>query len=218
MKGFKKKHNYSTSSLSSLDSAKSGGGGGDKARPKKSGSSSSLSSTSSAPALKGGKGKRASASRGSSSSLSSAASASAAGSKTATPFYQTLTDLLLYCSNILVDSTLSQASARLPPPPKDPLGSTDFLNGSDEAEEEAAPKAAAAASGEEEEPASKELLSSASSGLSEDEAEKNQPSGESGMTLPEFIEHVRSKGRRGLYEEYAEIKNRTPMGTFNHSR
>ena len=45
------------------------------------------------------------------------------------------------------------------------------------------------------------------------------PSGEeSGMPLTEFIEHVRVKGRRGLYEEYQEIKNRPPMGTFNHSR
>ena len=31
----------------------------------------------------------------------------------------------------------------------------------------------------------------------------------SGMTLLEFIEHTRSKGRRGLYDEYAEIKSRT---------
>ena len=38
------------------------------------------------------------------------------------------------------------------------------------------------------------------------------------MTLQEFIEHVRSKGRRGLYEEYSEIKNRPPQGTFHHAR
>ena len=30
-----------------------------------------------------------------------------------------------------------------------------------------------------------------------------------GMALHEFIEHTRSKGRRGLYDEYAEIKSRT---------
>ena len=30
-----------------------------------------------------------------------------------------------------------------------------------------------------------------------------------GMALLEFIEHTRSKGRRGLYDEYAEIKSRT---------
>ena len=29
------------------------------------------------------------------------------------------------------------------------------------------------------------------------------------MSLLEFIEHTRSKGRRGLYDEYAEIKSRT---------
>ena len=44
------------------------------------------------------------------------------------------------------------------------------------------------------------------------------PAETSGMTLSEFIEHVRSKGRQGLYEEYSEIKNRPPMGTFHHSR
>ena len=38
------------------------------------------------------------------------------------------------------------------------------------------------------------------------------------MSLREFIEHVRLKGRRGLYEEYAEIKSRPPSGTFHHAR
>ena len=41
---------------------------------------------------------------------------------------------------------------------------------------------------------------------------------DSGMTLDEFIEHVRMKGRKGLYDEYAEIKARAPSGTFNHAR
>ena len=40
----------------------------------------------------------------------------------------------------------------------------------------------------------------------------------SGMSLEEFIEHVRVKGRRGLHDEYAEIKARAPSGTFNHAR
>ena len=35
------------------------------------------------------------------------------------------------------------------------------------------------------------------------------PTDMSGMPLLEFIEHTRSKGRRGLYDEYAEIKSRT---------
>ena len=39
-----------------------------------------------------------------------------------------------------------------------------------------------------------------------------------GMNLEEFIEHVRMKGRKGLYDEYAEIKARAPSGTFNHAR
>ena len=41
---------------------------------------------------------------------------------------------------------------------------------------------------------------------------------EAGLSLSEFIEHVRLKGRRGLYEEYAEIKSRPPTGTFHHAR
>ena len=41
---------------------------------------------------------------------------------------------------------------------------------------------------------------------------------QSGMSLEEFIEHVRVKGRRGLHDEYAEIKARAPSGTFNHAR
>ncbi len=53
--------------------------------------------------------------------------------------------------------------------------------------------------------------------ISDDEAEA-LPADSVGMTLIEFIEHVRVKGRRGLYEEYAEIKNRPPAGTFHHSR
>ncbi len=55
-------------------------------------------------------------------------------------------------------------------------------------------------------------------GLSDDEDASAMLSETSGMTLNEFIEHVRSKGRRGLYEEYSEIKNRPPSGTFHHSR
>jgi len=51
-----------------------------------------------------------------------------------------------------------------------------------------------------------------------DDMEVMSPEVDAGMTLSEFIEHVRSKGRRGLYEEYAEIKTRPPSGTFNHAR
>merc|ERR1712223_1637460 len=51
---------------------------------------------------------------------------------------------------------------------------------------------------------------------SDDEA--LEAANEVGMSLEEFIEHVRVKGRRGLHEEYAEIKARAPSGTFNHAR
>jgi tyrosine-protein phosphatase non-receptor type 9 len=53
---------------------------------------------------------------------------------------------------------------------------------------------------------------------SEDEIEATASSNEGGMSLPEFVEHVRVKGRKGLYDEYAEIKSRAPPGTFNHAR
>lgn len=39
-----------------------------------------------------------------------------------------------------------------------------------------------------------------------------------GMRLYEFIEHVRQKGRKGLYEDYAEIKAKAPEGTFELSK
>lgn len=39
-----------------------------------------------------------------------------------------------------------------------------------------------------------------------------------GMRLYEFIEHVRQKGRKGLYEDYAEIKAKAPEGTFETSK
>jgi len=39
-----------------------------------------------------------------------------------------------------------------------------------------------------------------------------------GHELPDFIEHVRLKGRRGLEDEYSEIRYRPPSGTFNTAR
>lgn len=39
-----------------------------------------------------------------------------------------------------------------------------------------------------------------------------------GMTLEEFIEHLCAKGRKGLYQEYAEIKAAPPEGTFEGSK
>ncbi len=61
-------------------------------------------------------------------------------------------------------------------------------------------------------------MSSANSDDGEDAPEMPQASSTSGMTLPEFVDHVRAKRRIGLYEEYSEIKNRPPTGTFNHAR
>lgn len=39
-----------------------------------------------------------------------------------------------------------------------------------------------------------------------------------GMTLEKFIEYLRMKGRKGLYQEYAEIKNTPPEGSFDISK
>ncbi|CAB4070325.1 unnamed protein product [Lepeophtheirus salmonis] len=60
-----------------------------------------------------------------------------------------------------------------------------------------------------------EATSSPSSGFSEEDL-----SGEdtTGMDLLEFIKHVRAKGRRGLYEEYEEIRSRPASGTFETAK
>jgi tyrosine-protein phosphatase non-receptor type 9 len=39
-----------------------------------------------------------------------------------------------------------------------------------------------------------------------------------GITLEEFIQHLKDNGRKGLYDEYNEIKSRGPDGTFEVSR
>lgn len=41
---------------------------------------------------------------------------------------------------------------------------------------------------------------------------------EGGMSLEEFIVHLKNTGRKGLYEEYAKIKGTAPDGTFDASR
>lgn len=58
--------------------------------------------------------------------------------------------------------------------------------------------------------------SSASSGFSDDDSLHDSGSG--GLSLVEFVESVRSKGRFGLSAEYAELKARPPDGTFTHAR
>ncbi|XP_015922158.1 tyrosine-protein phosphatase non-receptor type 9 [Parasteatoda tepidariorum] len=40
----------------------------------------------------------------------------------------------------------------------------------------------------------------------------------SGQSLEEFIEHLQRKGRRGLHDEYADIKSKSSDGTFESSR
>ncbi|XP_035224642.1 tyrosine-protein phosphatase non-receptor type 9-like, partial [Stegodyphus dumicola] len=57
--------------------------------------------------------------------------------------------------------------------------------------------------------------SSPSSSLSEDSLHSDISSGQ---TLEEFIEHLQKKGRKGLHEEYAEIKSKSSEGTFESSK
>lgn len=41
---------------------------------------------------------------------------------------------------------------------------------------------------------------------------------EGGMTIQDLVKHVKEKGRKGLFDEYAEIRREEPNGTFNVSR
>ena len=58
--------------------------------------------------------------------------------------------------------------------------------------------------------------SSGSSGFSDDDSLPFDD--RTGLTLAEFVEHLKQKGRRGLLDEYAEIISKTPDGTFDISR
>lgn len=58
--------------------------------------------------------------------------------------------------------------------------------------------------------------SSGSSGFSDDDSLPFEE--RAGLTLPEFVEHLKQKGRRGLLDEYAEIISKNPEGSFNASR
>lgn len=42
--------------------------------------------------------------------------------------------------------------------------------------------------------------------------------GGGGLTLEEFVEQVRARGRVGLCQDYAQIRARPPDGSFNHAR
>lgn len=39
-----------------------------------------------------------------------------------------------------------------------------------------------------------------------------------GMTISELVTHVKERGKKGLYEEYAEIRREHPVGTFLTSK
>ena len=56
---------------------------------------------------------------------------------------------------------------------------------------------------------------SESSGFSDDDS-LHMDDGR-GITLQELLQQLQTKGRRGLYDDYWEIKSRPPAGTFNHS-
>ena len=56
---------------------------------------------------------------------------------------------------------------------------------------------------------------SESSGFSDDDS-LHMDDGR-GITLQELLQQLQTKARRGLYDDYWEIKSRPPAGTFNHS-
>ena len=56
---------------------------------------------------------------------------------------------------------------------------------------------------------------SESSGFSDDDS-LHMDDGR-GITLQELLQQLQDKGRRGLYDDYWEIKSRPPAGTFNQS-
>lgn len=58
--------------------------------------------------------------------------------------------------------------------------------------------------------------SSGSSGFSDDDSLPFED--RTGLTLLDFVEHLKQKGRRGLLDEYAEIVSKNPEGSFNVSR
>ncbi|KAK7869974.1 hypothetical protein R5R35_013742 [Gryllus longicercus] len=58
--------------------------------------------------------------------------------------------------------------------------------------------------------------SSASSGFSDDDSLHCDVG--HGLTLEQFVESVKSRGRAGLVQDYAEIRARPPDGSFNYAR
>lgn len=71
---------------------------------------------------------------------------------------------------------------------------------------------------EEEEDKKCPTSSSSSTSSSQWGVEEEAGSGEGGVTLEEFIGQLQVKGRKGLYQEYAELKARGPQGTFLTAR
>lgn len=58
--------------------------------------------------------------------------------------------------------------------------------------------------------------SSGSSGFSDDDSLPFEE--RTGLTLLDFVEHLKQKSRRGLLDEYSEIVSKNPEGSFNVSR
>ena len=53
------------------------------------------------------------------------------------------------------------------------------------------------------------------SNVYEDSLHRNE---EGGMSIQDFVKHVKSMKRKGMYEEYARVKHEPPMGTFTATR
>ena len=63
-------------------------------------------------------------------------------------------------------------------------------------------------------PCKKRPLSQCSN-VYEDSLHRNE---EGGMNIEDFVKHVRSMKRKGMYEEYARVKHEPPMGTFTATK
>ncbi|XP_071627189.1 tyrosine-protein phosphatase non-receptor type 9 [Temnothorax longispinosus] len=71
--------------------------------------------------------------------------------------------------------------------------------------------------GTDEAPSPVQPPSSASSGFSDDDSLHGDP-GLQAVTMEQFIADMHSRGRAGLIEEYAEIRQRPPDGSFNNAK
>ncbi|KAE8300122.1 Tyrosine-protein phosphatase non-receptor type 9 [Larimichthys crocea] len=115
------------------------------------------------------------------------------------------TPLSQKCDGDVVDGRATESGHRSQ---NDSVKEEDEEDGEDEEEEE------------EEEASSQSPLSSSWDPDDEDrcvEASVHMPE-QGGMTVHELVEHVKRKKKKGIYQEYEEIRKEPPAGTFDYSK